>query len=57
MNQEQRDNLARLEKITAEMWRLADLFNLAGYKASAEEVAEVDKIAQLATTCQKLARM
>ena len=57
MNQEQRDNLARLEKIAAEMWRLADLFNLAGYKASEEEVAEVDKIAQLATTCQKLARM
>lgn len=57
MNQEQRDNLARLEKITAELWKLADLFNLAGYKTCAAELAEIDKIAQLANTCQKLARM
>lgn len=56
MNREQTENLARLEKLTAELWTLADLFNLAGYKASPQELAELDKIANLATTCQELAR-
>lgn len=57
MNREQADNLARLEQIADELRKVADLFNLAGYQASAEEVAQIDRIAQLAETCQKWARM
>ena len=57
MTKEQADNLAKLEQIAEELRKVADLFNLAGYKASAEEVAQIDRIAQLATTCQKWARM
>ena len=57
MTREQADNLARLEQIADELRKVADLFNLAGYQASAEEVAQIDGIAQLAETCQKWARM
>ena len=57
MNQEQRDNLARLEKVAEELRRVLDLFNLARYKPSAEEVAKIDQIAQQAATAQKWARL
>ena len=57
MNQENRDNLARLEKIADDLRRLLDLLNLAGYKPSAEEIAEIDRIAQQAATAQKWARL
>lgn len=57
MNQENRDNLARLEKVADELRRVLDLLNLAGYKPSAEEVAEIDRIAQQAATAQKWARL
>lgn len=57
MDSEQRENLARLERVADELRRVLDLFNLAGYKASAEEVAEIDKIAQKAAAAQKWARM
>ena len=57
MNQEQADNLARLEKIAEELRRVLDLLNLAGYKPSAEEVAKIDRIAQQAATAQKWARL
>lgn len=57
MTQEQRDNLDKLENIRAELWKIADLYNLAGYKPSAAEAAAVDNIAQLAATLQKLARL
>ena len=57
MDQENRDNLARLEKVAEELRRVLDLLNLAGYKPSAEEVAEIDRIAQQAATAQKWARL
>ena len=57
MTNEQADNLARLEKVAQELGRVLDLLNLAGYKPSAEEVAEIDRIAQQATTAQKWARL
>ena len=57
MNQEQRDNLAKLEQIADQLQQVADLFNLAGYVAHPAEVHEIDRIAQIAATCQKLARM
>ena len=57
VTQEQRENLDKLENIRAELWKVADLYNLAGYKPSAAEVATVDNIAQLAATLQKLARL
>ena len=56
MNQENRDNLARLEEIRAQLWRIADLFNKAGYEASAPELAVIDNISQLAQAVQNLAR-
>lgn len=57
MDQEQRDNLAKLEKITAEVRAVLDKFNLAGYKASPAELVQIDLIAHLAHEAQKLARM
>lgn len=57
MTQENKENLAKLETIRADLWKVADLYNLAGYKPSAQEVAAVDNIAQLAATLQKLARL
>jgi len=57
MTREQADNLAKLEQITEELQKVLNLFNLAGYKASAEEVAQIDRIAQIATTCQKWSRL
>ena len=57
MTREQTDNLAKLEQITEELQKVLNLFNLAGYNASVEEVAQIDRIAQIATTCQKLSRL
>lgn len=57
MTNEQRDNLEKLEEIAERLQKVADLFNLAGYEASAAELHQIDKIAQLATTYQKLARL
>lgn len=56
-NQENRDTLAKLETIRAELWKLADKFNRAGYKATPQEVHAVDQLAQLAAALQKLARL
>lgn len=57
MTNEQAENLARLEKIADDLRRVLDLFNLAGYKASPEELEQIDRIAQQAATAQKWARM
>ena len=57
MDQEQTENLATLEEIMAELWRVADKFNKAGYKATAQELHTIDNIAQLTATIQKLARL
>lgn len=57
VNEEQRANADKLEEIAEQLQKVADLFNLAGYKCSPYELHQIDKIAQLAATCQKLARM
>lgn len=57
MTNEQKDNLGKLEQITDKLERVLNLFNLAGYEASIEEIAEIDKIARIATACQKWARV
>ena len=57
MDQEQRTNAGKLESIAEELRKVADLFNLAGYKCSPYELKQIDNIAQLAATCQKLARL
>ena len=57
MNTEQRETAEKLETIADQLERIADLFNLAGYKCSPYELHQIDKIAQLAATCQKLARL
>lgn len=57
MNTEQRETAEKLEAIAEQLERIADLFNLAGYECSPYELHQIDKIAQLAATCQKLARL
>lgn len=57
MDQEQAENLATLEKVMAELWKVADKFNKASYKATAQELHTIDNIAQLSATIQKLARL
>lgn len=57
MTEEQKTNADKLEQIAEELQKVADLFNLAGYKCSPYELHQIDKIAQLAATCQKLARL
>lgn len=57
MNQEQRENADKLETIREELQKVADLFNLAGYKCSPYELQLIDQCAALAHECQKLARM
>jgi hypothetical protein len=57
MDQEQRDNLAKLEEIAEKLHKVANLFNLASYEASPAELYKIDEIAHLAHECQKLARM
>ena len=57
MTNEQRENADKLETIRDNLQKVADLFNLAGYKCSPYELAIIDSIAALAHECQKLARM
>lgn len=56
MNQEQSENASKLEQIRSDLWKLADLFNKAGYKASPYEIHLLDNIAGLVEACQKMAR-
>lgn len=57
MTEEQRANADKLETIRENLRKVADLFNLAGYKCSPYELAIIDEIAATAHECQKLARM
>ena len=57
MAQENRDTLAKIETIRAELWQLADLFNKADYETTPAEVCAIDDLAQLAAALQKLARL
>ena len=56
MTDEQRTNADKLEQVRSELWKIADLFNKAGYKASPYELSLIDQITDLAQSCQKLAR-
>ena len=56
MTQEQSENARKLEQIRSELWKQADLFNKAGYKASPYELHLLDNIQGIIEACQKLAR-
>ena len=57
MTKEQTDNLLKLETIADSLRVVLNLFQLGGYKASPEELKQIDEIAQRAATVQKWARM
>lgn len=52
--QENRDNLARLEKVTAELWRVVDLCNRSGYELSSAEFRELQTIKTLTASALDL---
>ena len=57
MTNEQRTNADKLEKVAEKLRQFVDLFNLAGYKASSQEIAIFHKIKTLADICVKLSKM
>ena len=57
MTNEQQANFDRLEQIKNGLQHQLNLYNLAGYEASPEELALTDQVAHLAHELQKLARM
>jgi hypothetical protein len=57
LTDEQIQNLNKLEELQTELEKIQNLFNKAGYKASIQEIYTIDRIALIATSCQKLARL
>lgn len=56
MNQEQKTNAEKLDKIADELRKIVNLINTAGYFPSVYELGQLERIKKLSQACLYLAR-